>query len=232
VTGAGSGIGRASAIRASAMGLRVAAWDIDSESVNDTVRTITETGGVATAFVADVSVARDVERAFDATREALGQPLYLLNNAGPSSSAQLDFDTAMTMCVGSMRRMTEKWAAPGLPEGAAVVVMSSVAGNRVGVASDWYTAAKAALMGYVRHLASYRAGEMRANAVAPGMTDTPRLASFAASETGARVLARIPLKRMATPDEVACASLFLLSPAASYINGVLLPVDGGWTITQ
>jgi NAD(P)-dependent dehydrogenase (short-subunit alcohol dehydrogenase family) len=64
------------------------------------------------------------------------------------------------------------------------------------------------------------------------MTDTPRIAGFADSDMGRRVLARIPFGRMARPDEVAWAILFLLSPLASYINGVLLPVDGGWMVTQ
>lgn len=113
-----------------------------------------------------------------------------------------------------------------------MVATASVAGNKVGTNSDWYSASKAAIMGYVRHLTSYRSHEFRSNAVAPGMTDTPRLAGFASSEVGQRVLERIPLGRMATPDDIAYATLFLLSPAASYINGVFLPVDGGWTVTQ
>jgi NAD(P)-dependent dehydrogenase (short-subunit alcohol dehydrogenase family) len=90
----------------------------------------------------------------------------------------------------------------------------------------------AGIMGYTRHLAAHRSDVVRANAVAPGMTDTLRLAGFAASDIGQRVLARIPLHRMASPDEISWAILFLLSPLASYINGVLLTVDGGWTVTQ
>ena len=85
---------------------------------------------------------------------------------------------------------------------------------------------------YVRHLAAHRASEFRSNGIAPGMTDTPRLAGFAESETGQRILGRIPLGRMGTADDMAWAILFLLSPLASYVNGVLLTVDGGWTITQ
>jgi 3-oxoacyl-[acyl-carrier protein] reductase len=113
-----------------------------------------------------------------------------------------------------------------------MVVTTSVAGNIVGTDSDWYSASKAGLMGYVRHLAAHRAPEFRSNGVAPGMTDTPRLAGFAASDTGKSVLAKNPLGRMATADDIAYATLFLLSPLAAYINGVFLPVDGGWTVTQ
>ena len=64
------------------------------------------------------------------------------------------------------------------------------------------------------------------------MTDTPRLAGFAASDVGQRVLGRVPLHRMARPDEIAWVVLFLLSPLASYVNGACVPVDGGWTVTQ
>jgi NAD(P)-dependent dehydrogenase (short-subunit alcohol dehydrogenase family) len=110
--------------------------------------------------------------------------------------------------------------------------VSSVAGNLIGTAPDWYPAAKAAIMGYTRHLAACRYADVRANAVAPGMTDTPRLAGFAASEIGQRALQRIPAKRLARPEEISWAILFLLSPLASYVNGILLTVDGGWTVTQ
>lgn len=102
----------------------------------------------------------------------------------------------------------------------------------MGSLPDWYPATKAAIMGYTRHLAAYRADVVRANAVAPGMTDTPRMAGFSDSDLGQRILSRIPLHRMATPDEIAWGILFLLSPLASYINGILLTVDGGWTVTQ
>jgi NAD(P)-dependent dehydrogenase (short-subunit alcohol dehydrogenase family) len=128
--------------------------------------------------------------------------------------------------------MAEAWLATAPPEGASLVNTASVAGNWIGTASDWYTTAKAAIAGYTRYLAAYRSDAVRANAVAPGMTDTPRIAGFADSETGQRVLARVPLHRMATPDEIAWAILFLLSPLASYINGALLPIDGGWMVTQ
>lgn len=152
VTGAGSGIGRSTALNAAAVGLAVAAWDINAESAAETARVIQQAGGKAVPVAADVT--------------------------------------------------------------------------------DWYPATKAAALGYTRHLAAYRADVVRANAVAPGLTDTPRMAGFADSGLGKRILGRIPLHRMGTSDEISWAILFLLSPLASYINGILLTVDGGWTITQ
>jgi NAD(P)-dependent dehydrogenase (short-subunit alcohol dehydrogenase family) len=228
VTGAGSGIGRAVAVRAAQVGLAVSAWDLNPSAVADTVATVTAAGGTARAVVADVGDPAAVAAGFEATPGAR----FLVNNAGPPSSVEIEFEAALTLAVGSMRRMTETWLATAPPPGAAVVNLASVAGTFIGTASDWYSSAKAAIAGYTRYLASYRSDVVRANAVAPGMTDTPRLAGFAASDMGTRVLARIPLHRMAEPDEIAWAILFLLSPLASYINGVVLPVDGGWMITQ
>ncbi len=95
-----------------------------------------------------------------------------------------------------------------------------------------YPTSKAAITGYTRHLATYRSGQLRANAVGPGMTHTPRLAGFAGTELGQSVIQRIPLHRMGTAEEMAHVILFLLSPLASYVNGVFVPVDGGWTVAQ
>ena len=232
VTGAGSGIGRATARNAATIGLAVAAWDLDPGAVAETVRDIGQAGGRAVAATADVADDAQVAAAFEATAAELGEARYLVNNAGPASASELEFDRAITICIGSMRRVATGWLSRGQQDGAALVNVSSVAGNLIGSAPDWYPAAKAGIAGYTRHLAAYRSEEVRANAVAPGMTDTPRLAGFTASETGQRALARIPLHRLATPDEISWAILFLLSPLASYINGVLLTVDGGWTVTQ
>ena len=232
ITGAGSGIGRATAIRACELGLRVSGWDLSESGLQETAALVRAVGGDLHTVLGDVSSDEVVREGMESVRSALGPVRYLHNNAGPSAGAPLGFDDALKVSVGSVRRITEAWAAQGLPDGAAMAVTTSVAGNLVGTEVDWYSAAKAALMGYVRHLAAHRGREFRANGVAPGMTDTPRLKGFAASGRGQAVLERIPLQRMADPDDIAYAVLFLLSPLASYINGVFLPVDGGWTVTQ
>ena len=232
VTGAASGIGRQLVLRGVELGLRVAAWDLTAAGLEEVAAEARAGGGEVTTYVADVSDHAATAAGFRQTRAELGPIRYLANNAGPSSAVPLDFEDAIRICIGSVRAMTEQWAAEDLPAGAAMVATASVAGNRIGTESDWYSAAKAALMGYVRHLAAHRASSFRSNAVAPGMVDTPRLAGFAGSEIGRRALARNPLGRMASADDIAWATLFLLSPLASYVNGVLLPVDGGWTVTQ
>lgn len=232
ITGAGSGIGRATALRAAESGLSLSLWDLNPDGLAETAALVSGLAPSVHTWVADVSDDFAVVEGFASAGAALGTIRYLHNNAGPAFSSSIPFDRALEICVGSVRRMTETWAATGPGEGAAMVATSSVAGNLVGTDNAWYSASKAAIMGYVRHLAAHRAGAFRSNAVAPGMTDTPRLAGFAGSESGQRVLTRIPLGRMASPDDIAWATLFLLSPIAGYINGVFLPVDGGWTVTQ
>jgi NAD(P)-dependent dehydrogenase (short-subunit alcohol dehydrogenase family) len=231
VTGAASGIGRSTAINAAAVGLTVAAWDLNADGVAATAREIERAGGKAVAVTADVTDDAQVEAALTVS-EQFGAVRYLVNNAGPASATEIDFDRAILAGVGSMRRVTTAWLARGPVSGAALVNVASVAGNVIGSAPDWYPATKAAAMGYTRHLAAYRADVVRANAIAPGLIDTPRMTGFAESDLGKRILDRIPLHRMGIPDEVSWGILFLLSPLASYVNGILLTADGGWTITQ
>ena len=232
ITGAGSGIGRATALRAAQLGLSVSLWDLNPEGLEETAQLVSPASAGVHTWVADVADDAAVTAGFSDAARTLGSIRYLHNNAGPASSSDIPFDRALDVCVGSVRRMTDAWAMSAPGAGAAMVATTSVAGNLVGTDNAWYSASKAAIMGYVRHLAAHRAHEFRSNGVAPGMTDTPRLVGFASSETGRRVLDRIPLKRMATADDIAWATLFLLSPLAGYINGVFLPVDGGWTVTQ
>lgn len=232
VTGAASGIGKATACNAATLGLHVGAWDMDGDGVARTVAEIESGGGTAVACTANVTDDGQIAAAFDATLDAVGAPRYLVNNAGPASASSFEWEAAMAASIGGVRKMTQAWLERDLPPDPALVNIASVAGNVIGTASDWYSAAKAAIMGYTRHLTCYRTLEVRANAVAPGMTDTPRLAGFTASDVGQRALQRIPLHRLAAPEEISWAVLFLLSPLASYINGALLVVDGGWTVTQ
>ena len=233
VTGAGSGIGRSTARICAEAGLRVALWDVVPESVESLREELTHSG--ATTFVAQVDILdeADIAAGFTATQDAFGHIDYLVNNAGPANATAVSFAEGLVMAAGSMANVTNAWLALGRREGDAVVNVSSVAGNITGAGAEpWYPAAKAAIAGFTRHLALHRPGGIRANAVAPGLIDTPRMVTYMNSDAGKSMVARNPMGRAGRPDDVGVTICFLLSPAASYINGVVLPIDGGAQITE
>jgi 3-oxoacyl-[acyl-carrier protein] reductase len=232
VTGAGSGIGRATALAAARSGLRVAIWDIDGESAAETERMAGEAGVGALAVKVDVADPGAVAAAWDATL-ALGECRYLVNNAGPPSYSANPFLADLAAALGSVETVTTQWLERCAPQAASMVNIASVAGNFSGggqAISPFYASAKTGITGYTRWLATRYAGRPRANAVAPGVTLTPRTIPFFDDPVRASANAQIPLGRLGFPEELASAILFLLSPAASYINGVLLPVDGGMSV--
>ena len=231
VTGAASGIGRATALLAGSLGLGVSLWDLNRAGADKVVVEIAEAGGRGVAISVDVTEDDVVAAAFAETSETLGVPRYLVNNAGPPSAADLEFREALQMAAGSVQMVTEKWMALELPEPAAVVNVASIAGNLVGAAPDWYGSSKAAIAGYTRFLAITHGKRLRANAVAPGPVDTPRMTAYLATEIGQAWRDSNPMGRIAEPEEIAAVICFLLSPAAGYVNGVLLPIDGGATLS-
>lgn len=231
VTGGGSGIGRATALTAAKSALAVAVWDMDAKGASETVRAIEASGGTALAVTVNVGDDGDVARAWSESAK-LGACRYLVNNAGPASVSDQPFYENLMLAVGSMYRVTTSWMERHGADAASVVNMSSVAGNyQGGTAQAFYPTAKAGITGYTRHLALKHRGKPRANAVAPGFIITPRTRPYLEREDTRVRLARIPAGRMGYPEDVAAVVLFLLSPAAAYINGALLPVDGGWVST-
>jgi NAD(P)-dependent dehydrogenase (short-subunit alcohol dehydrogenase family) len=233
VTGAASGIGRSAALVAARAGLAVAAWDLDPAGADKVTAEITAAGGTAAAVPVDITDASQVADAWAKTAE-LGPPMYLASNAGPSSREPYTSLEGITAALGSMMTLTETWLADFDDAATSAVYTASIAGNLVGSGSgaDWYPASKAGITGYMRHQADKRRGKPRFNAVAPGLIATPRTEVWKDAEKAyvAGVEARTPVGRRGRPEEVAHAILFLLSPAASYINGILLAVDGGRTI--
>lgn len=232
VTGAASGIGKATALGAAKAGLNVAVWDIDGPGAQATADEIMAQGGRARAVTVDVFDGEQVERAWRET-VALGPCQYLVNNAGPRSVSQGPFADRLLEAVGSMEAVAEGWLTRCSGVAASLVNISSIAGNLQGsgkTVSAFYPTAKAAIAGLTRHMATRYSGKPRVNAVAPGITITPRIEPMLASPAMQGLAARVPVGRLGFPEDMAHAVLFLLSPAAAYINGVVLPVDGGVTL--
>jgi NAD(P)-dependent dehydrogenase (short-subunit alcohol dehydrogenase family) len=226
VTGAGSGIGLALAMRAAEAGLSVAAWDLDEPSALLCARRIEAAGGKAIAIGADAADPVAVAAAWRRTVDALGAPRLLGAVAGPPSFSERDFSAGVTLALDCMRVPTEAWLeVVDVPE-RSVVYFSSVQGPRYGAGEPWYTVAKSGIDGYMRAQAALRPGGIRANAVLPDWTLTPRTERHV-DRVGGIEWAENPLGRVGRAEDPANAALFLLSPAASYVNGVSLEVDGG-----
>lgn len=240
VTGAGSGIGQAASILGAQQGLKIAAWDLSADGAKRTLHRAGEHADAITPIIADVSDRNAVERAMQETVERLGTPKLLVNNAGPTIlGAALEFSDALEAAVGSIEKVTTAFLASSPGPGASVVNISAVSGIVVGgsgsrepYAVAWYPTAKAAIVGYTRWCATEHAPDCRFNAIAPGgPIETPRNRNALAGEGMQARIARNPMRRAGQAEELAAGILFLWSPAASYVNGALLVIDGGLTLT-
>jgi NAD(P)-dependent dehydrogenase (short-subunit alcohol dehydrogenase family) len=226
VTGAASGIGQALAVVAARQGLRVAAWDLTEEGTHRAVEAIEAVGGVGHAVVADVADATAVARAWAETTEAFGPVTCFAGVAGPPSFLDRPFTEGVAMALDCMRLPTEAWLEQPDTGSRSAVYFSSVQGPRYGAGVPWYTVAKSAIDGYMRSIAAMRPGGIRANALLPDWTLTPRTQEFV-DRVGGPGWDANPMGRIGFAEDLANAALFLLSPAAEYINGVSLEVEGG-----
>ncbi|GAA4387721.1 SDR family NAD(P)-dependent oxidoreductase [Tsukamurella soli] len=243
VTGAASGIGRATALRLAAGG-PVTLVDRDASGLAETACAVVAAGGAATTFVVDLADADAVASAVEEI-ETVAPVTALAHCAGvlvtgPVLDATADdwravLDVNLMGVIHTVTAVARRMAERG---SGAVVVVGSNAGVAPRVGLGVYGAAKAAAHMAVRALALELGGRgVRVNVVAPGSTDTPMQAAFggagAAAAAVAGDLARhrlgIPLGRIADPDDIACAVEYLLSPGARHITAQVVTVDGGAT---
>ncbi len=226
------GNGRAIAQLCAREGARVACADRVPESATETVRRILDDGGAATAITADVTDPEAVAVMVAAADRELGGLDGVVYNVGIGAAQGLEratpeaWDHVMAVNVrGAM--LTARAALPVLADGAAMVIISSVAGIQPGSRIPVYDSSKAALGGLMRHIAFEGARRsIRANVVAPGLMDTA-LGRMASQGRPGRARTPVPLGRQGTGWETAYTVLFLLSDEAAYITGQPLVVDGG-----
>jgi NAD(P)-dependent dehydrogenase (short-subunit alcohol dehydrogenase family) len=237
VTGAGRGNERAIALALAKLGAHVHVLEVDSDSAMQTRWLIESVGGqseVATLDVSDAAACQEWAR----TRLRQKQPLHgLVNNAGviireplDSSNAQSNFSKVMSVNLGGAFNLTMACLALLKESRGAVVNVASI-GSFVGLTgSVGYSASKGGLKSLTQSMACELAPiGVRVNAIAPGVIETDMTTEILQDEVRKqRFLNRIPMGRVGQPEELWGAVAFLLSPLASYVTGVTLPIDGGY----
>lgn len=240
VTGASTGIGRATALAFAREGARVVVADVNTERGPETVRAIEQAGGKAAFAKCDVSRGADVEAAVKLAVATWGRLDVAFNNAGiegaqapcadyPEDSFRRVIDVNLTGAFLCMKHEIPAMLAAG---GGAIVNCSSILGH-VGFAnSAAYVAAKHGVLGLTKTVAlEYAERRVRVNAICPAFIATPMLerAGMLKDETTRAAMDALhPMNRMGTPEEIAAATLFLCSDAASFITGEALLADGGY----
>jgi NAD(P)-dependent dehydrogenase (short-subunit alcohol dehydrogenase family) len=239
ITGGGSGIGRATALRLSSEGAAISVLDIDLEAAEQTVSAIHDSGGRALAHRVDVRDRAQIVTALDRTLAELGTIDAVVNSAGVVTMSGLDelteeeWDLVVDVNLKGMWLVAQE-AARRMDRGAMVnlsTVEAEVVVSSTGSAQVHYNASKGGVRMLTKALAVELAAKgIRVNAVAPGpiATDFVSLVGVTSDQAMEFMASRLLVPRVGQPEDVAAAISFLLSGDASWITGVHLPVDGGW----
>ncbi len=242
VTGAASGIGRATALAFAREGASVVVADVFEQGNQETARMIEELGGRAFAVKCDMTRTEDVKAALDKTIEAFGRLDFAFNNAGiePRNAAptaeyeEEEWNRIIDINLRGVFLCMKHEIPLILKQGRGAIVNTSSGAGIIGIkGSPAYTAAKHGVIGLTKAAAlDYASQNIRVNAVCPGYIDTPMMGRFTGGteEGRAKVIAEEPVGRMGTPEEIASAVLWLCSDAAAFVVGHAMVIDGGQTV--
>lgn len=242
ITGAGGGIGRASALKMASEGASVMCADINMQSAEGTVALIMENGGVADAIGLDVSESGQVADAISQTVSKMGALNILFNNAGVGS----DYDWSQTIAINlsGVFHGLDHGAKYMAGQGGGVIINTTSIAGLVGLTSPSgfdpaesregtlaYIAAKHGVVGLTKQYAiDYGELGVRVNAIAPGYIQTAMTAEVFSDQAAEDYLRGLtPIGRLGQPEEIAAVATFLATDDASFITGATIPVDGGYS---
>ncbi len=239
VTGAASGFGRDTCLLFAQEGAKVVAVDYDAEGAEKTAQQIKETNGDAISLKADVSSNKDVANMIETAVQTYGKIDILFNNAGiyipgkAHEAAENDWDQVININLKGVY-LGSKHAIPHmLKNGGGVIINTASAGGIIGFPdAAAYAASKGGVVSLTKAMAvDYAKENIRVNCICPGTGETGLTKEVLENKQLKEMfLAPIPMGKFAQPQDVAKAALFLASDLSSYITGVALPVDGGWTV--
>lgn len=244
ITGAGSGQGKASALLFAEQGAKVIIAEWNEEAGKQVEKEITDAGNEAMFFKTDISNEDNVQQLVSAVQDKYGSIDILFNNAGIGFSSRSkytmasiletpldDWNSIMSINLNGTFLMSKYVIPVMIEQGKGSVINNSSLNGIIGVTgADAYTASKGGVVALTRVMAAdYGKHNIRVNCICPGAINTPMISEVLDIPEIAKNYETGPLGRVGEPEEIAGAALFLASEDASYITGVILPVDGGWS---